>query len=169
MKRIVLSTAIALLLTGSGWGHAQPASSSVLNVPTVVVTVTQLLPLSLSSIASYHLYNGGKLVSMSPGGGLVVNGPPEIRFIVQSASGTTYSPVGISFKEAPSDASGGKGDPLGRSAFPMRTFVSQGNTTQLSVFDADPASAEFEFSLMIESSGGTMAVIDPPIINKTPV
>ena len=138
-------------------------------MPTVVVTVTQLLPLSLSSPASYQLYNGGNLVSMNSNGGLVVNGPTEIRFIIQGADGTAYSPVGFRFKEASSDASGGMGDPLGRSAFPMRTFVPQGNTAQLSVFDADPAQAEFEFSLMIESPSGTVAVIDPPIINRHPV
>lgn len=140
----------------------------MLNVPTVVVTVTQLLPLSMSSIASYRLYDGGGMVSMNPGGGLVVNGPTEIRFIIHGADGTAYSPVGISFKKSSRDASGGTFDPLGRTAFPMRTFIAHGNTTQLSVFDADSAPAEFEFSLMIESPGGTMAVIDPPIINKHP-
>ena len=165
MKRIVLSAAIALLLTGTG-AYAQSAPPATLNVPTVVVTVTQLLPLSMSSAASYQLYNGGSMVSMNPDGGLVVNGPTEIRFIIQGAGGTAYSPVGISFKEAPGDASGGRLDPLGSTTFPTRTLVAHGNATQLSVYDADSAPAEFEFSLMIQRSDGTLAVIDPQITNK---
>ncbi|TAN03419.1 MAG: hypothetical protein EPN36_12730 [Rhodanobacteraceae bacterium] len=166
MKRILSSAAIALALAGIGLGgvrlaYAQSASASV-NVPTVVVTVVQALPLSLSSPASYQLYNGGSMVSMDSSGALTVNGPTEIRFIIQGADGTTYSPVGISFKEV----SGGTSDSIGSTAFPMRTLVARANTTRLSVFDADPTPDEFEFTLTIQRSDGTLAIIDPMIINK---
>jgi hypothetical protein len=84
----------------------------------------------------------------------------------------TYSPVGISFKEvAGANAEtahrdrGGR-DPLGHTAFPTRTFVSRGNTLQLSLFDANPEPGEFKFDLIIQRSDGTLGIIDPAIRNN---
>lgn len=84
----------------------------------------------------------------------------------------TYSPVGISFKEvagANSEAAHrGRGDrdPLGHAAFPTRTFVSRGDTLQLSLFDANPEPGEFKFDLVIQRSDGFLGIIDPQIRNN---
>lgn len=88
----------------------------------------------------------------------------------------TYTPVGISFRETADAALRGKPesrdrkgdgrDPLGRSAFPVRTFVSRGDTMQLTLFDANPEPNEFKFDLVIQRSDGLLGIIDPTIRNN---
>lgn len=106
---------------------------------------------------------------------LVVTAEAYLEFSVSAREGDqyNYSPVGISFKELPGDARaeatrrrGGDRDPLGHSAFPARRFVSRGNTLQLSLFDANPAPAEFKFDLVIQRSDGSLGVIDPQVRNN---
>lgn len=183
MKRTLSSAVIAFCFAGAvglGGAYAQSAPNSYLqnapgpqqaasiplNVPTVVVTVTQFLPLTLSSPASYQLYSGGSMVTMDVNGGLTVNGPTEIRFIVQGADGTKYNPVGINFKQVSNYAGSGSLDPLGHLAFPTRTFTTHGNATQLSVFDTNVAPADFEYDLVIQRSDGALGLIDPPVKNS---
>lgn len=105
---------------------------------------------------------------------LVVTAEAHLEFSVSAREGDryTYSPVGISFKEVAGAnaeaAHRGRGDhdPLGHSAFPARRFVSRGNALQLSLFDANPAPAEFKFDLVIQRSDGFLGIIDPQIRNN---
>jgi hypothetical protein len=106
---------------------------------------------------------------------IVVSAEVYLDFFVstQEDEGFTYSLVGVSFKEvadiAPREMINdrcGEGDPLGHAAFPMRTFVSRGSTTQLTLFDANPEPAEFKFDLVIQRSDGLLGLIDPGIRNS---
>lgn len=117
----------------------------------------------------------GKVSQGRINGPIVVTAEVHLEFSVSARKGDryTYSPVGISFKEAPGVAKakatsrrGGDRDPLGHAAFPMRTFASRGNTMQLSLFDANPEPAEFKFDLIIQRSDGLLGIIDPQIQNK---
>lgn len=112
-----------------------------------------------------------------------VNAPIEVRaevyleFSVTSRSGDNhgYLPIGIGFKGMPAHPSRKAairqgdgcehGDLLGSAAFPMRTHASKGNAAQLTVLDANPAPAEFKYSLFIQRSDGALSVIDPKIKN----
>jgi len=106
---------------------------------------------------------------------IVVTAEAYLEFFVSAREGDryTYSPVGISFKES-RDATrakaasrhGGDRDSLGHAAFPTRAFVSRGNALQLSLFDANPAPAEFKFDLLIQRSDGRLGLIDPAIRNN---
>jgi hypothetical protein len=107
-------------------------------------------------------------------GPIVVTAEVHLEFSVSAREGDryTYSPVGISFKELPGGGAkevgrrGGARDPLGHAAFPVRAFVSRGNTLQLSLFDAIPEPAEFKYDLVIQRSDGTLGVIDPTVRNN---
>lgn len=95
---------------------------------------------------------------------IVVTGAAYLEFSVSAREGDRYAygPVGISFREL----HGNSHDSLGHAAFPARRFVSLGNTMQLSLFDANPESAEFKFDLVVQRSDGTLGVIDPQIHNN---
>lgn len=102
----------------------------------------------------------------------------HLEFAVKPEHGDphTYTPVGIGFAERPivgaevADANCGKefvpSDPLGRAAFPCRTTASTPPPARLCVFDANPARADFEFSLIIQRSDGELGVVDPKIRNR---
>jgi hypothetical protein len=108
---------------------------------------------------------------------IVVSGEVYLNFIVHAGRDDSYSymPIGIGFRDTAlakatraAKSSGGRDnrDPLGRAAFPMRTLVSRGDTAQLTLFDANPARAEFDFSLVVQRSDGLLSVVDPQIINR---
>lgn len=109
---------------------------------------------------------------------IVVSAEVYLDFFVSARQGDRYAymPVGIGFRETTEthvpDESGdrrseGDGrDPLGRSAFPVRTIASKGDTTQLTLFDANPQPGKFEFSLVIQRSDGRLSVVDPQIHNN---
>lgn len=108
---------------------------------------------------------------------IVVSGEVYLNFIVHAGRDDSYSymPIGVGFRDtalaeatqmAKSSSDCGSRDPLGRAAFPMRTLVSRGNTAQLTLFDANPARAEFDFSLVVQRSDGLLSVVDPQIINR---
>lgn len=113
-----------------------------------------------------------------------INGPIEVNaevylnFAVHAGrdDGYSYVPIGVGFRDTTlgeatrmarsPGADRGSRDPLGRAAFPMRTLVSRGDTAQLTLFDANPERAEFDFSLIVQRSDGLLGVIDPKIINR---
>ncbi|MEO7050752.1 MAG: hypothetical protein ABI128_03730 [Rhodanobacter sp.] len=109
---------------------------------------------------------------------IVVHGQVYLDFDVHARQGDryTYMPVGISFRETSGvgvrEAAARHGenqahrDPLGHAAFPLRTTVSKGDTTQLTLLDANPEPGEFEFSLIIQRSDGLLSVVDPKIHNN---
>lgn len=106
-----------------------------------------------------------------------VYGLVYLEFCVETGHGGdryAYSPVGISFRETPC-ATAGKDrrrkagelrDPLGRAAFPLRTFVSRGDTSELVLLDTNPEPGEFKYDLVIQRSDGVTGIIDPPIRNR---
>ena len=108
---------------------------------------------------------------------IVVNAAVFLDFNVHARQGDgyTYMPIGIGFKEttgvgvqgtaANSSKERAGRDPLGHAAFPLRTTVSKGDTTQLTILDANPERGEFEFSLIIQRSDGVLSVVDPRITN----
>ena len=109
---------------------------------------------------------------------IIVYGEVYLNFDVHARQGDryAYTPVGISFKET-SGAGGREAagtysehqahrDPLGHAAFPLRTTVSKGDTTQLTLLDVNPEPGEFEFSLIIQRSDGLLSVVDPKIHNN---
>lgn len=117
----------------------------------------------------------GKVSQGRINGTIVVSAEAYLEFSVSAREGDryTYSPVGISFREVRGAASAeeakaghGEHDPLGHAAFPMRTAVSRGRTTQLTVYDANPERATFKFDLVIQRSDGALGIIDPPVENK---
>ena len=109
---------------------------------------------------------------------IMVHAEAYLDFCVHARDGDKYSymPIGIGFNEvagrgareaADSDCKKGDSrDPLGRAAFPLRTIVAKGDTTQLTLFDANPEAGEFEFSLIIQRSDGLLSVVDPQIRNN---
>ncbi len=109
---------------------------------------------------------------------IVVYAEVYLEFNVHARQGDahTYMPVGISFREttdvraqeAAGNHSGDRPhrDPLGHAAFPLRTTVSKGDTTQLTLLDANPEPGKFKFSLIIQRSDGLLGVVDPKIHNN---
>lgn len=109
---------------------------------------------------------------------IVVNAEVYLNFVVHAGRGDSHSyvPLGVGFRdtllaEAEQMARRRSGDcnsrdPLGRAAFPTRTLVSRGDTAQLTLFDANPERAAFDFSLIVQRSDGLLGVIDPKIINS---
>lgn len=109
---------------------------------------------------------------------IVVNAEVYLNFVVHAGRGDrhTYIPIGVGFRDAAfaaaMEAAERKGgecgsrDPLGRAAFPTRTMVSRGDTAQLTLFDANPDRAEFDFHLIVQRSDGLLGAIDPKIINS---
>lgn len=108
---------------------------------------------------------------------IVVDGDVYLEFLVQAGQGDhlAYQPVGIGFldtvsresaKSSDHDARETGSDTLGNAAFPVRHVVSRGSTTQLTIYDANPERAEFEFSLLIQRSDGLLSVVDPKIRNS---
>ena len=108
---------------------------------------------------------------------IVVDGNVYLEFLVQAGQGDrhAYQPVGMGFldtacresaKSASDAARERGGDALGNAAFPVRRVVARGSTTQLTIYDANPERAEFEFSLLIQRSDGLLSVVDPKIRNS---
>ena len=109
---------------------------------------------------------------------IVVSAEVYLEFFVHARQGDRYAymPVGIGFKGTAATESrkatdnhykeGDTRDPLGRAAFPLRSIVAKGDTTQLTLLDANPEEAEFEFSLIVQRSDGLLSVVDPTIRNR---
>ncbi|HET9819586.1 MAG TPA: hypothetical protein VFP92_10515 [Rhodanobacteraceae bacterium] len=107
---------------------------------------------------------------------IVVSAEVYLEFFVHARKGDRYAymPVGIGFREEVAGIErkqvaknrGDHRDPLGRAAFPLRTIAAKGDTTQLTLFDANPEPGVFEFSLVIQRSDGLLSVIDPQVRNR---
>ncbi|MGH8113752.1 MAG: hypothetical protein ACREPS_01665 [Rhodanobacteraceae bacterium] len=109
---------------------------------------------------------------------IVVSAEVYLEFFVHARQGDRYAymPVGIAFRDVagidPRGAAdshrieGNRRDPLGRAAFPLRTIAAKGDTTQLTLLDANPEPGECEFSLIVQRSDGSLSVIDPQIRNQ---
>jgi hypothetical protein len=110
-----------------------------------------------------------------------INDPIEVsaevylEFLVHAREGDkyTYMPIGIGFRELPGSerrqAAASRDDlrdTLGRAAFPLRAVSARGDTAQLSLLDANPEPADFEFSLVIQRSDGLLSVVDPQVRNR---
>ena len=120
----------------------------------------------------------GTVSQASINGPIVVDAEVYLNFVVHAGRGDTYSylPIGVGFRDTTLaeaaqtvETRGGQcdsRDPLGRAAFPMRTLMSRGDTAQLTLFDANPTRAEFDFTLIVQRSDGLLGVVDPKIINR---
>lgn len=125
------------------------SSNPTVEVPTVVITVTQALLLPPESRASYSLHNGGSAVSMDSGGDITVNAPTDIRFVIQSADGTVYRPVGVSFRQA------GTPDPNG-----PNNFTTSVAYQTIVIHDDDRVTGEtYVYRIVFEDQNGFLYVL----------
>jgi hypothetical protein len=109
---------------------------------------------------------------------IVVSAEAYLNFDVHSGrdDGYSYFPIGIGFRDTAimeakemtrhNSEKHDSRDPLGRAAFPMRKFVSRGDTAQLTLLDTNPERAIFDFSLIVQRSDGLLGIIDPGIENR---
>lgn len=114
--------------------------------------------LSSSSPASFAAYDGGSAISSDSAGNIDVYAPTSMSFQLQSADGSQYVPVGISFDQVGS----GPSDPGGKRNFP--SFSISGGTLTVTASDLDAVG--FEYSIVYKRlSDGAKGLVYPKIIN----
>lgn len=144
-------------------------STDPVQLATVQVSVTVT---NFHHIGGTHSFSKADVVLSNNGNGaasqagtndpIVINQAVNIGIVLNAPTGDkyTYSPVGIAFKE------GNSTDPLGNSAFPTRTIVSNKTGAQMVLSDANPTANSFEFGVVVQRSDGLLSVIDPQIKNS---
>jgi hypothetical protein len=155
-----------------------------INSAEICVTVTEFDPVGTGSEgctrADIELTDtgNGKVSQGRINDPIEVSAEVYLNFSVRGGEGDShsYALVGISFRETTDSETmraagihcreGSIADRLGHAAFSMRTIAAKGDTTQLTVFDANPEPREFEYSLMVQRSDGWLGVIDPKIRNR---
>lgn len=121
--------------------------------------------------------NGAVSVDCDDSNIIVVHEKAYLEFSVKAEDlhGHAYTPVGIGFTETAVSGTHQTSvgceershydDPLGHAAFPTRAISFEQGTTLLTVFDAWPRKAEFEYNVFIQRSDGASGVVDPKIRN----